>query len=343
MPEWWDRYHRWMYRGGRPNRWARPQNRISAVIGGLVPTRMVALEVTGRRTGRMISFPLAVADYDGERYRVSMLGRDANWVRNIRAANGRAVLRHGRRRDAVHLEEVDVSARAPILRRYLDRAPGARPHILVDRHAPLGEFEQIAAQYPVFRIAPRPAGPQRRDREAVSAVSSSRQAPLQRRRTLVPVQPWGSHLAASTTLRPRWVRVSAWLAVAAALPTVLWRVVVGFGAQLGTPEQWRAAEHIPGDGTVYVLVLSLLQLAAALLTLLLAHPRSDHVPGWSPIAARAQLPALLVAAIALLGAAVLLFLCVASAINWGNVDPFAGVRFTGWAALSWACYAAAPL
>jgi hypothetical protein len=139
------------------------------------------------------------------------------------------------------------------------------------------------------------------------------------------------------------VRVSAWLAVAAALPTVLWRVVVGFGAQLGTPEQWRAAEHIPGSGTVYVLVLSLLQLAAALLTLLLVHPRGDHVPGWSPIAARAQLPAPLVAAIALLGAAALLFLCVASAINWGNVDPFAGVRFTGWAALCWASYAAAPL
>ena len=158
MPKWWDRYHRWMYRGGRPNWWARPQNRISAVVGGLVPTRMVTLEVTGRRSGRVISFPLAVADYDGERYLVSMLGQEANWVRNVRAANGRAVLRHGRRRDPVHLEEVEVSARAPILRRYLDHAPGARPHIAVNRRAALEEFERIAAQYPVFRIARDSAG-----------------------------------------------------------------------------------------------------------------------------------------------------------------------------------------
>jgi hypothetical protein len=57
--------------------WARPQNRISAVIGGLLSTRMVTLEVTGRRSGQLISFPLAVADYDGERYLVAMLGQNA--------------------------------------------------------------------------------------------------------------------------------------------------------------------------------------------------------------------------------------------------------------------------
>ena len=52
----------------------------------------------------------------------------------------------------MRLEEVDVSARAPILRRYLALAPGARPHIRMDRHAPLEDFEQVAAQIPVFRI-----------------------------------------------------------------------------------------------------------------------------------------------------------------------------------------------
>lgn len=143
--------------------------------------------------------------------------------------------------------------------------------------------------------------------------------------------------------RPRWVLLSAWLAIAAALPTVVWRVVVGFGWALGTPGRWWAAEHIPGSGTVYVLVLSLLQLVAALLTLLLVHPRGDHIPGWSPVAPRTQLPAPVVASIALGGATVLVFLCVASAINWGNVDPFRGVRFNGSAALCWACYAVAPL
>ncbi len=158
MPAWWDRYHRWMYRGGRPNWWARPQNRISAVVGGLLSTRMVALEVPGRRTGRVVSFPLVMADYGGERYLVAMLGEETNWVKNVRAAGGRAVLRHGRR-ETVRLDEVEAGARAPILRRYLTLAPGARPHVPVDRRAPLANFERLAAQYPVFRVTIERPGP----------------------------------------------------------------------------------------------------------------------------------------------------------------------------------------
>ncbi len=80
-----------------------------------------------------------------------MLGDDANWVKNIRAAGGQATLRHGRTEHVV-LQEVEVSQRAPILQVYLQRAPGARPHIPVDKDAPLAEFEKIAAQYPVFRV-----------------------------------------------------------------------------------------------------------------------------------------------------------------------------------------------
>ncbi len=75
---------------------------------------------------RLISCPLVVADYQGERYLVAMLGQDANWVRNVRAAGGRAVLRHGRR-EAVRLDENEVGARAPILRRYLADAPVSDP------------------------------------------------------------------------------------------------------------------------------------------------------------------------------------------------------------------------
>ena len=61
------------------------------------------------------------------------------------------MLRHGRR-ETVHLEDVDASDRAPILRRYLKVAPGARPHIPVDRGASLTEFGRIASNYPVFRV-----------------------------------------------------------------------------------------------------------------------------------------------------------------------------------------------
>ena len=84
-----------------------------------------------------------------------MLGERADWVANVRAAGGRAVLQHGRR-EPVLLEEVKPGERAPILRRYLAVASGARAHFAVDRRAPLSEFEAIAPQYPVFRVRPAP-------------------------------------------------------------------------------------------------------------------------------------------------------------------------------------------
>jgi hypothetical protein len=41
----------------------------------------------GRRRGRLISLPVVVADYEGERYLVAMLGEDVNWVANVCAAS----------------------------------------------------------------------------------------------------------------------------------------------------------------------------------------------------------------------------------------------------------------
>jgi deazaflavin-dependent oxidoreductase (nitroreductase family) len=149
-----DDYLRWLYRGGRPNVFARIQNRASAVAfsAGVWPRRLATLEVVGRRTGDVISFPVVIADHAGRRYLVAMLGDESNWPRNVRAAGGRAVLRHGRRED-VRLEEVPVEERPPILQRYVAVAPGGRPHIAVDRDAPLEAFARVAPQIPVFRIA----------------------------------------------------------------------------------------------------------------------------------------------------------------------------------------------
>ncbi|MET8997605.1 hypothetical protein [Amycolatopsis sp. NPDC004169] len=87
---------------------------------------------------------------------MAMLGERTQWVRNVRAADGHVVLRHGRR-EAVRLEEVAPEERPPVLRRYLAVAPGARAHIPVDRRAPLEEFARIAADVPVFRIVPEDA------------------------------------------------------------------------------------------------------------------------------------------------------------------------------------------
>jgi F420H(2)-dependent quinone reductase len=146
---------RWMFGRSRPNRVAALLNRGTAAVAaaGIWPARLAKLEVRGRRTGRLHSCPVAIADYHGERYLVAMLGRGANWVRNVHAAGGRAVLRHGGREEVL-LTEIDPSVRAPILRRYLEVAHGARAHFPVDQHAPLERFERIADQYPVFLITP---------------------------------------------------------------------------------------------------------------------------------------------------------------------------------------------
>lgn len=146
---------RWMYRGKRPNWIARMLNGMGAAIASTGVTAkmgMVTLEVVGRTSGRTIALPVAVVVIDGQRYLVSMLGDDVQWVKNVRAAGGRAVLRSGGREQIV-LEEVLVTQRAPILRAYLQLAPGARPHVPVSKDAPLADFEQIAPAYPVFCVA----------------------------------------------------------------------------------------------------------------------------------------------------------------------------------------------
>src|SRR5206468_3273784 len=149
-------FHKWLYRDGRPNRLATVVNRCQAVVHalGIAPSYLVAVDVPGRRSGRMISLPLVMVVVAGERYLVSMLGTEANWVRNVKAAGGNVTLLHGRRED-VRLVEVPVGQRAAVLKAYLKRAPGARPHLPIHKDAPLSEFEHISSQFPVFRVVTR--------------------------------------------------------------------------------------------------------------------------------------------------------------------------------------------
>lgn len=95
-----------------------------------------------------------MAIVDGQRYLVSMLGENVDWVRNVRAAAGKAVLWSGGREE-IRLEEVPADQRAPVLKAYLKRAPGARPHLPIHKDAPLSEFEQVSPQFPVFRVVPK--------------------------------------------------------------------------------------------------------------------------------------------------------------------------------------------
>lgn len=145
--------NRWLYKGGHPNLIARSIGRGWAALSamGIWPSRLSALEVRGRRSGKPVLLPVVVANYRGERYLVSMLGPHAGWVRNVRAAHGKAVLRHGHS-ERVVLEPVPVAKRDAILKRYLEVAPAARAHFPLQPNAPLGQFRKIAGRYPVFRV-----------------------------------------------------------------------------------------------------------------------------------------------------------------------------------------------
>jgi deazaflavin-dependent oxidoreductase (nitroreductase family) len=146
-----------MYSGERAYRTARILSQLWARVLplGLAPPRWVTLEVVGRKSGRPTRFPLGMADVDGRWFLVSMLGENCNWVRNVRAADGRAVLRRRGAKPCL-LVEVPVDQRVPIIRRYLEKVPGGRPHIDVTADAPDEAIAAIAARHPVFEVRPRP-------------------------------------------------------------------------------------------------------------------------------------------------------------------------------------------
>jgi deazaflavin-dependent oxidoreductase (nitroreductase family) len=154
MPRAW--YRALLYPGRRPNAVSRFLNSANAWFSGrgYGPAFLVTLETKGRRSGHPVRNPMVVAEVGGARYLVSMLGPKADWVLNARAAGGEAALCHGTT-EHIRLEEVPSAERAPILKAYLRRAPGGRPHFDIGPDEPLEEFEKIAPLYPVFRIYPR--------------------------------------------------------------------------------------------------------------------------------------------------------------------------------------------
>jgi hypothetical protein len=76
------------------------------------------LEVRGRVSGKMGESSVVIATVKRKCYFVSMLGPGSDWVKNVEAAHGDAVIRKGRR-SRVHLVAVPPEQRAPILREYV--------------------------------------------------------------------------------------------------------------------------------------------------------------------------------------------------------------------------------
>lgn len=100
---------------------------------------------------------LSRTDYAGESYFVS-LGGESDWVRNVRAANGKATIVSAGRKP-VRLQEVLIEERGPVLLAYVQKrafthsgAESARLFFGVEPEPTLGEMQAIADRYPVFRI-----------------------------------------------------------------------------------------------------------------------------------------------------------------------------------------------
>jgi deazaflavin-dependent oxidoreductase (nitroreductase family) len=144
-----------------PRAYARVQRIAPAVTWlGLSPRYVITLEVPGRRTGVIRRTSLVRATLDGSAYLVALAG-ESEWVRNVRAADGRVVV--GRRvRRAATLVELPVAERPRVIRAYLMRAgrrPGsarmaaeARAYFGVGADPSLEEIAAVAERYPVFRI-----------------------------------------------------------------------------------------------------------------------------------------------------------------------------------------------
>lgn len=128
---------------------------------GATPSNIITLEVPGRRTGVARRTSLILLEHDGQHYLVALAG-ESEWVRNVRAAGGRAVLTRSGRRRTVTLHELEVSDRAEVLHAYLWRG-GRRPgnkriareadvYFGLRREPNLDQLRAVAPRYPVFRV-----------------------------------------------------------------------------------------------------------------------------------------------------------------------------------------------
>jgi deazaflavin-dependent oxidoreductase (nitroreductase family) len=112
------------------------------------------LSITGRRTGRVRTTPVALVTLNGNRYVVAGFA-GSDWVGNARAA-GRAQLRRGRAVEHVTLTELPVGDRGPVLRAFAREVRGGRPFLGVSARASDAEFRASAGAHPVFRVDPQP-------------------------------------------------------------------------------------------------------------------------------------------------------------------------------------------
>jgi F420H(2)-dependent quinone reductase len=142
--------------------WYRRLNWLGVLLTsvGLAPTDAVTLQVRGRTSGKLRRVPILRTRYQAMDYLVALAG-ESQWVRNVRAARGDAVIRRGRAR-RVRLEELAPADRPDIIAEYLRagrrrsgadaNANQARFYFGLDPAPSIDDIRAIADHYPVFRV-----------------------------------------------------------------------------------------------------------------------------------------------------------------------------------------------
>jgi deazaflavin-dependent oxidoreductase (nitroreductase family) len=112
------------------------------------------LEHRGRRTGELHRTPVNLLEFEGRQYLVAPRG-EAQWVRNVRADDGRLTLILGRRRDERTAEEIPDAEKTPILRAYLRRWKMEVGVFFggVSADSSDEELQRVAPNHPVFRLS----------------------------------------------------------------------------------------------------------------------------------------------------------------------------------------------
>ena len=137
------------YRLGRGTRLVNALFQTMARLGLGASYRHI-LTVPGRKTGRLHSTPVDIIQVNGQRWLVAGYGA-AGWVRNACAA-GEVTLSRGRHTDKFKVEEAEVEAAVPVLRKYIAEIRVTRRYFNAN---PDSSDESIAAElemHTVFRL-----------------------------------------------------------------------------------------------------------------------------------------------------------------------------------------------
>jgi len=114
------------------------------------PQHYYLLTVPGRKTGLPRTKPVALVEEGGQKWLVAPYGV-VNWVLNARVA-GKVTIARGGYAEEFSIKELQVEARALVLKQYITLFPITRPYFEAQPSDPVERFIPEAQWRPVFQL-----------------------------------------------------------------------------------------------------------------------------------------------------------------------------------------------